>query len=104
MTLNVQDPSPVKVEDDPLPYTEQTTYLGSAVRHDGGAGGDISNRIGKARNAFRMVKLLRKSQQYKTYRKVKLYKSYFLLTLLHGSNAGADRKGPLSLKIIILSH
>ena len=51
MTLNVQDSAPVKVEDDPLPYTEQFTYLGSTVKQNGGAGSDISNRIGKARNA-----------------------------------------------------
>ena len=37
MTLNVQDPARVKVEEDPLPYTEQFTYLGSTVKHDGGA-------------------------------------------------------------------
>ena len=56
MTLNVQDPAPVKLEEDLLPYTEQFTYLGSTVRHNGGAESDISNRIGKARNAFRMLK------------------------------------------------
>ena len=34
MTLNVQDPAPVlKVEKDPLPYTDQFTYLGSTVRN-----------------------------------------------------------------------
>ena len=48
MTLNVQDPTPVKVEDDHLPYTEQFKHLGSTVRHNGGIGSDISNRIGKA--------------------------------------------------------
>ena len=55
MTLNVQNPAPVKVEEDPLPYTDQFTYLSSTVRHDGGAGSNIINRIGKARNAFRML-------------------------------------------------
>ena len=34
VTLNVQDPAPVKVADNPLPHTEQYTYLGSTVRHD----------------------------------------------------------------------
>ena len=66
MTLNVQNPAPVKVEEDPLPYTDQFTYLGSTVRHDGGAGSDIINRIGKARNAFRMLSPVWKSQ-YKTH-------------------------------------
>ena len=27
MTLNVQNPAPVKVEKDPLPYTDQFTYI-----------------------------------------------------------------------------
>ena len=31
-TLNVQDPAPVKVEEDPLPYTDQFTYIDSNVR------------------------------------------------------------------------
>ena len=85
MTLNVQNPAPVKVDEDPLPYTDQFTYLGSTVRHDGGAGNDIINRIGKARNAFRMLSPVRKSQQYKTHTKLKLYKSCVLSTLFYGS-------------------
>ena len=85
MSLNVHDPSPVKVEDDPLPKTEQFTYLVSAVRHDRGTRSDISNRIGRARNAFRMLTSVWKSQQYKTHTKLKLCKSCVLSTLLHGS-------------------
>ena len=84
MTQNVQDFAPVKVECDPLLYTGRFTYLGSTVRHDGGAGSDIHNRIGKARNAFRMLNPLWKSQQYKTHTKLKLYKSCVLSTLLYG--------------------
>ena len=61
VTLNVQDPAPVKVEEDPLPYTEQFTYLGSTVGHDGGAESDIINRIAKARNASRMLSPVWKS-------------------------------------------
>ena len=85
LILNVQDPAPVKVEEDPLPYIEQFTYLGSTARHDGGAGSDISNRIGKARNASWMHSPVWKSQQYKTHTKLKLYKKNILSTLLCGS-------------------
>ena len=67
MTLNVQDPAPVNVEEDPLPYTDQFTYLGSTLRPYGGAGSYIINRIGKARNAFRVLNPVWKSQQYKTH-------------------------------------
>ena len=27
MTINIEDPAPVKVEEDPLPYTDQFTYI-----------------------------------------------------------------------------
>ena len=68
MTLNVQNPAPVKVEEDPLPYTDNShNYLSGTVRHDGGAGSAISNRIGKTRNAFRMLSPVWKSHQYKTH-------------------------------------
>ena len=45
MMLNVSNPKPVKVNGDDLPTTEEFTYLGSTVRHDGGAGSDIRNRL-----------------------------------------------------------
>ena len=61
MTLDVQDPAPVKVEDDPLPYREQFMYLGSTARRNGAAGSEISNRIRKARNAFRILNHVSKS-------------------------------------------
>ena len=81
MTQNFQDPAPVKIDDDPLPYTEQFTYLDGTIRQNGGPGSDISDRIGKARNAFRMLNPVWKSQQYKTHTKLKLYKSCVLSTL-----------------------
>ena len=105
MTLIVQNPAPVKVEEDPLPYTDQFTYLGSTVRHDGGAGNDIINRIGKARNAFRMLSSVWKSQQYKTHTKLKLYKSCVLSTLLYGlecwrmTKKGKSKLSSFTLKI-----
>jgi len=43
------------VNGEDFPTTEELTYLGSTVRHDGGAGSDIKNRLNKARNAFRML-------------------------------------------------
>ena len=53
--LNAPNPSPVKVNGEDLPTTEEFTYLDIIVRHDGGAGSDIKNRLSKARNAFRML-------------------------------------------------
>ena len=58
MMLNVSNPSPVKVYGEDLQTTEEFTYLGSTVRHDGGAGSDIRNRLNKATNAFRMLNIV----------------------------------------------
>ena len=45
MMLNVSNPSPVKVNRKALPITEVFTYLGSIVRHDGGASNDIRRML-----------------------------------------------------------
>ena len=68
-----------------LPFTDQFKYLGSNVTADGGANKDIIERLGKARNAFRMLNPVWKSQQYKLNTKLKLYRSCVLSTLLYGS-------------------
>ena len=79
------NPSLVQVNRENLQTTEEFTYLGSAVRHDGGEGSDIRNRLNKARNAFRMLKNVWKSSQYSTETKLRLYSSCVLSTLLYGS-------------------
>ena len=59
--LNIPNPSPVKVNGEELPTTENFTYLGSTVMHDGGAGSDIRNRLNKFKDALRMLNNVRKS-------------------------------------------
>ena len=83
--LNVSNPSPVTVNGEDLSTTEEFTYLGSTVRHDGGAGSDIKNRLSKARNAFRMMNNVWKSSQYSTKTKLRLYQTCVISTLLYGS-------------------
>ena len=83
--LNVENPSPVKVNGEDLSTTEEFTYLGSNVRHDCGAGSDIRNRLNKARNVFKMLNNVSKSSQYSTKTKLRLYQSCVLSTLLYGS-------------------
>ena len=85
MMLNVSNPSPVKVYGEDLQTTEEFTYLGSTVRHDGGAGSDIRNRLNKARNAFRMLNNVWKSSEYSIETKLRLYSSCVISTLLYGS-------------------
>ena len=55
MMLNVSNPSTIKVNGEDLLTTEELTYLGSTVSHDGGAGSDIKNRLNKARNTINPV-------------------------------------------------
>ena len=85
MMLNVSNPLPVTINGEDLTTTEEFTYLGSTVRHDGGAGSDIKNRLSKARNAFRMLNNVWKSSQYSIKLKLRLYQSCVISTLLYGS-------------------
>ena len=85
MMLNVSYKAPMKVNGEDLRTTEEFTYLGSTVRHDGGAGSDIRNRLSKARNAFKMLNNVWKTSQYSTKTKLRLYQSCVLPTLLYGS-------------------
>ncbi|KAK3764893.1 hypothetical protein RRG08_025414 [Elysia crispata] len=85
MVLNIPNPRPVRVDETLLPFTDQFKYLGSNVTADGGANKDIIERLGIARNAFRMLNPVWKSQQYKLNTKLKLYGSCVLFTLLYGS-------------------
>ena len=85
MLLNVSNPKPVQVNGEDLPTTEEFTYLGNTVRHDGGAGSDIKNRLNKAGNAFRMLNNVWRSSQYSTKTKLKIYQSCVMSTLLYGS-------------------
>ena len=54
LTLKVNAPSPVLLDDQALPSTETFTFLGSVVRQDGGTKEDIQSGLSKARNAFRI--------------------------------------------------
>jgi len=85
MILNITNPSPIRVNGEDLPTTEERTCLGSIVRHDGGAGNDISSHLNKARNAFRMLNNIWRSQQYSIKTKLRLNQSCVFFTLLYGS-------------------
>ena len=72
MTLNVNVPAPVLLDDQALPSTETSTYLGSIVRQDGGTNEDIQSRLSKARNAFRSLNAVWRSSQYSIKTTLKL--------------------------------
>ena len=63
MMLNVLNPTSIKVNGEYLPITEEFTYLGSTVRHNGSAGSNIKNWPNKGRSAFRMLNNMWKSSQ-----------------------------------------
>ena len=69
---------------------------GSTLRHDGGAGSNIRNRLNKARNAVRMLIDLWKSSQYSTKTKLRLYQSCISSTLLYGSECWRMTESDLS--------
>ena len=83
--MNTSNPSPVQVNGEDLPKTEEFTGLGSTVGCDGGAGNNVKNRFRKARNALRMFNKIWRSQQYSTETKLKLYQSCVSSILLYGS-------------------
>ena len=90
MTLNTPNPSPVQVNGEDLPKTEEFTGLGSTVRCNGGAGNNVKNRFRKARNALRMFNKVWRFQQYSTKTKLKLYQSCVSSILLYGSELKDD--------------
>lgn len=64
MTLNVNNPQGIKMDNHILPFTNNFTYLGSTVTTDGGADRDIKQRLAKARAAFKNLQAVWKSSQY----------------------------------------
>ena len=70
MLPKLSNPKSIQVNGVDLPTTGELIYLGSAVRHDGGAGSDTKNRLNKARNNIRMLNNMYSSSQYSTKTKL----------------------------------
>ena len=85
MTLNIENPSPILIDNDSIKSTEKFLYLGSTVASNGGADKDISRRLNKARNTFRLLNNVWKMKEYSIKTKIKIYQSCVLSTLLYGS-------------------
>lgn len=83
--LNVSNPTTEQVNGEDLPTIVEFPYLGSTVRHDGGAGSDIKNRLNKTRNTFGMHNNVWRSSQYSTKMKLRIYQNFVLSTFLCGS-------------------
>lgn len=73
MTLKVNNPQGIKMDNHILPFTNNFTYLGSIVTTDGGADRDIQQRLAKARAAFKNLQAVWKYQQDKAQTVQKLH-------------------------------
>jgi hypothetical protein len=78
-------PAPIKVKDEELCQTKNFTYLGSIYTSEGGAKKDIHSRLGKVRRVSREMNNIRRSSQYSTNTKLKLYRSCVVSTLPYES-------------------
>ena len=96
MTLNVNRPAPVQVNEENLRQSESFTYLGSIIKPEGGTKEDIHSRLGKARGVFREMGNIWRSAQYSTKTKLKLYQSCVVSTLLYGSECWRMTEADLS--------
>ena len=85
MTLNVNNPTPIKLGDEVLRYVDRFNYLGSVFTKGGGADEDVNRRLSKARTTFRMLEPVWRSSQYSNITKIKLYQSCIVSVLLYGS-------------------
>jgi len=76
---------PIFINNQPLNYTDQFTYLGSMVSITGGTEEDITAYLGKARSALVRLKSVWKSNAYSHATKLRIYKSNVLPMLLCGA-------------------
>ena len=58
MKINATANTPVPVGGEPIREVESFVYLGSVVDRQGGTDRDVAARIGKARGAFVMLKII----------------------------------------------
>ncbi len=87
MCVNSVPTTPILVNDEPLEFVEDFTYLGSLISKDSGASKDIKTRLGKAQSAFCQLWPIWRSKQYSLKMKMLLYNSNVKSVLLYGSES-----------------
>lgn len=85
MSFNSILNAPITVNNEPLEYVNNLTYLGSLISKDNTAQKNIQARLGNARGAFARLNTVWKSRQYSTITKLRLYNSFVKPVLLYGS-------------------
>ena len=84
MKMNTTANTPVTVGGEPIRDVESFVYLGSVVDHQGGTDRDVTARIGKARAAFTMLKIIWASGGISIRAKLHIFNSSVKSVLLHG--------------------
>ena len=87
LCVNSIPTGPIFVDEEPLEFVEDFTYLGSLISKDSGASKDIKARLGKAQSAFSQLRSIWRSKQYSLKTKMLLYNSNVKSVLLYGSES-----------------
>ena len=75
MSVNSIPTAPILVNEEPIEFVEDFTYLGRLISMDRGASKDIKARLGKALGAFSQLRPIWKSKQYSLKTKPLIYNS-----------------------------
>ena len=84
MKWNVNLGEKIQLEGSDIEEVEKFVYLGAMVTTTGGAGEDISARLGKAQTVFCNVKNIWKNSQLSINTKRRIFRSSVLAVLLYG--------------------
>ena len=87
MCVNSIPTAPILVNEEPLEFVEDFTYLGSLISKDSGASKDIKARLGKSQGAFPQLRPIWRSKQYSLKTKMLLFNSNVKCVLLYGSES-----------------
>lgn len=95
MCINVNPSALITVNNAPLEYVEEFTYLGIPVNKDNAAPKDIRARHRTARSTFARLQSIWKSKEYSLTTLVRLYSSSVKPVLLYGSECCHVVKGDM---------
>ena len=84
MRWNVNPGIKIQLEGSDIEEVEKFVYLGATVTTTGGAGEDISARLGKAQGVFCNLKNIWKNSQLSINTKLRIFRSSVLAVLLYG--------------------
>ena len=92
MKVNSRSCDPIIVNKEAIEEVQDFTYLGSNIGRDGGADRDVELRIGKARQAFRILRPIWLSSQLSTSTKIRIFNTNVKSVLLYGSETWKTTK------------